>query len=316
MKKLEEALAGKQRIGIAGHVKPDGDCVGSCLAVYNYLKIYYPKITAEVFLEEIPPVFSFLTGAQEIIHDAPEREPFDLFICLDCGDLRRLGPHAKYFEQAKTTLCIDHHISNSSFADENYIFPDASSTCELVFTLLEREKITKEIAECIYVGLVHDTGVFQYSCTARSTMEAAGFLMELGIPFPRIVDETFYQKTYAEQRAMGAALMDSKLWLDGRVISTILTQERLSEVGATKRDMEGIVAQLRCTKGVEASVFLYATEEDEYKLSLRSTELVDCAAITMKYDGGGHVRAAGATVHGDPDKIITEIVAEMEQQLS
>lgn len=315
MKKLEEALAGKKTIGIAGHVKPDGDCVGSCLGVYNYIKTYHPEIQAEVFLEPIPPVFSFLQGADGIETDSPDREPQDLFICLDCGDLKRLGPNAKYFENAAATLCIDHHISNDSFADENYIFPDASSTCELVYQLLDSEKITRDIAECLYTGIIHDTGVFQYSCTSRSTMEAAGILMDTGIPFPRIVDSTFFQKTYAENRIMGEALVKSKLHLDGRVISTYLLEQEMKEIGASKKDTEGIVAQLRCTKGVEASIFLYETGEGEFKLSLRSTELIDCAAITMKYGGGGHVRAAGATVTGDPERLTEEIVAEMKKQL-
>lgn len=312
---LEEVLEGKKTVGIAGHVKPDGDCAGSCLGVYNYIKTVHPEITAEIFLEEIPPVFSFLHFSEEIISDAPEREPFDLFICLDCGDAKRLGPNAGYFENARSTLCIDHHISNSSFADENYIIPEASSTSELIFDLLSKEKITKEIAECLYVGIIHDTGVFQYSCTARSTMEAAGFLMERGIPFPRIIEETFFEKTYAENRIMGAALVKSELYANGRVIATILTEKEMAEVGATKKDTEGIVAQLRNTKGVEASIFLYQTGEGEFKLSLRSTEIVDCASITMKYGGGGHVRAAGATVKNDPEVIVREIVADMESQL-
>lgn len=313
--RLEEALASKKSVGISGHVKPDGDCIGSCLGVYNYIKAYHPQITAEIFLEEIPPVFSFLSFSEEIISDAPEKEAHDLFICLDCGDMKRLGENGKYFENAKETLCIDHHISNQSFADENYIFPEASSTSELVFQLLDRERITKEIAECLYVGIIHDTGVFQYSCTSPSTMEAAGFLMQLGVPFPRIIDETFFQKTYAENRLMGKALLKSALYAEGRVIASILTEKDMEEINATKKDTEGIVSQLRSTKGVEASIFLYQTGEDEFKLSLRSTEIVDCAAISMKYGGGGHVRAAGATLREDPEGAVKAIVREMEKQL-
>ena len=102
---------------------------------------------------------------------------YDLFISQDCGSIDRLGASLKYFETAKRTVCIDHHISNNHFADENYIVPEASSTSELVYRLLDVEKITTEIAECLYLGIVHDTGVFQYSCTAPETMEAAADLM-------------------------------------------------------------------------------------------------------------------------------------------
>lgn len=312
---LEEVLAGKQTIGISGHVKPDGDCIGSTLGVYNYLRTFHPEVKTVLFLEYIPQVFSFLSRSAEVITDVPERAPFDLFLCLDCGDLRRLGERAVYFEAAKETLCIDHHISNQSFATENYIFPEASSTCELVYQLIPKDNITKEIAECLYTGMVHDTGVFQYSCTHRSTMEAAGFLMERGINFSEIVDHTFYQKTYAENRVMGVALMKSRLHLDGKVISSVLDEADFASVGASKKDTEGIVSQLRCTKGAEASILMYQTGEGEYKLSLRSTSIVDCAAITMKYDGGGHVRAAGATLKGDPETFLAEIVAEMKKQL-
>lgn len=315
IKSLEEVLTGKQTVAVSGHVKPDGDCVGSTLGVYNYLKTYHPDITAVLYLEDIPPAFSFLCRSEEIITEVPPHAPFDLFICLDCGDLKRLGDRAKYFEEAKDTLCVDHHISNQSFAKENYIFPEASSTCELIYELIPKEHITKEIAECLYTGMVHDTGVFQYSCTHRSTMEAAGFLMERGIDFPAIVSESFYQKTYAETKAMGLALMKSRLHLDGKVISSVLSNEDFASIGSCRKDTEGIVSQLRCTKGVEAAILLYQTGEEEYKLSLRSFAIVDCATITMKYGGGGHVRAAGATLKGDPETFLNEILAEMKTQL-
>lgn len=315
IKTLEEVLTGKSTVAVSGHVKPDGDCVGSTLGVYNYLRTYHPDITAVLYLEDIPPAFSFLCCSGEIVTEVQEHAPFDLFICLDCGDLKRLGDRARYFEEAKDTLCIDHHISNHSFARENYIFPEASSTCELVYQLIPKEHITKEIAECLYTGMVHDTGVFQYSCTHRSTMEAAGFLMECGINFPVIVNETFYQKTYAETKAMGLALMKSRLHLEGKVISSMLSQEDFVSIGSCRKDTEGIVSQLRCTKGVEASILMYQTGEGEYKLSLRSSSIVDCAAITMKYGGGGHVRAAGATLQGDPETFLKEILTEMKMQL-
>ena len=168
--KLDAIIEDKNVIGIAGHVRPDGDCVGSTLAVYNYIKDNYPEKDVRIYLEPIPNIFKFLKRADEIRSDYKDDVVFDLFIAEDCGDLGRLGNAAKYFENAKSTLCIDHHVSNSSFADENYIFPKASSTCELVFELIDRQKLTLQIAECLYTGMVHDTGVFQYSCTSAKTM--------------------------------------------------------------------------------------------------------------------------------------------------
>ena len=229
--KMNFFLTGKETVGIAGHVRPDGDCVGSTLAIYNYIKEYYPQIDVRLYLEPIPNVFKFLRYADEIRSDYTDEIVFDLFIVCDCGDEGRLGNAVKYYENARNTLCIDHHVSNQEFAQHNYIFPDASSTCELVYGLLDPAHITKEIAECLYTGMVHDTGVFQYSCTSAKTMNIAGQLMELGIDYSEIVDATFYTKTYAQNQILGQALLDSRLYLDGRCIISVVTKEEMDEFG-------------------------------------------------------------------------------------
>lgn len=167
MTEIDSILKDAQSVAVSGHVRPDGDCVGSTLAVYNYIKDYYPDIKARLYLEPSPNIFKFMQRADEIDSSYADDTVYDLFIACDCSDTGRLGSAAKYFESAKRTLCIDHHVTNGAFADANYIFPDASSTCELVFELLPKERITIQIAECIYTGMVHDTGVFQYSCTSK-----------------------------------------------------------------------------------------------------------------------------------------------------
>lgn len=315
MNNLDSQLKGVNTVAIAGHVRPDGDCVGSCLATYNYIKNNYPKIEVVVYLEPIPNIFKFLSGAMEIQSDCSEDIVYDLFIAQDCGDLGRLGNAAKYFEMAKKTVCIDHHVSNQSFADENYIFPKASSTSELIFDLIDTDKITKEIAECIYTGMVHDTGVFQYSCTSAKTMAAAGILMEKGIDFPKIVDQTFFEKTYEQNRILGHALVKSELHLDGKCISTVITKKEMEEYQVLPKHLEGIVSQLRSTKGVEVAIFLYENEDGSYKVSTRSASVVDVAKIAVKYGGGGHARAAGITMQGDSKEIIEKLLADVKEQL-
>lgn len=313
---LSEQLQGVESVAIAGHVKPDGDCVGSTLAVYNYIKNYYPEITVELFLEPIPNIFKFLSHAGDINSSYDRKGPYDLFIALDCGDEGRLGQAAAYFETAKKTFCIDHHISNDSFADVNYIFPKASSTCELVFELMEEERITKEIAECIYVGLVHDTGVFQYSCTSARTMNIAGRLMEKGINFPEIVDKTYYEKTYEQNRILGQALVDSRRYLDDRCIATVVTLEEMKEYQVEPKHLEGIVQQLRSTKGVEVAIFIYENADHTFKVSMRSGSRVNVAKLLMRYGGGGHERAAGATMTGQPGEILEMLLGDIEAELA
>ena len=190
MKSLDELFAGVKTAAIAGHIRPDGDCVGSCLATYNYITTYYPQIEVSLYLQPIPNIFKFMKNADKIISDCTADKEFDLFIAQDCGDVDRLGLSGQYFEVAKSTFCVDHHISNQSFADENYIFPQASSASELVFELIPRERLTKEIAECIYTGIIHDTGVFKHSNTTKETMEIAGKLIAFGIPFGKIIDDS------------------------------------------------------------------------------------------------------------------------------
>lgn len=315
MKDFATYLEGVQTVAIAGHVRPDGDCVGSCLATYNYIKDNYPKIEVALYLQPIPNIFKFLSRADEIIHSCEEDKTYDLFIAQDCGDLKRLGDAAKYFETAKKTICVDHHVSNDNFADENYIFPYASSASELVFELIGEKSITKKIAECIYVGMVHDTGVFQYSCTSAKTMEIAGKLMEMGIDFSKIVDETFYTKTFEQNQILGKALLNSRLLLDGKMIASVITMEEMKQYHVLPKHLDGIVNQLRVTKGVEAAVFLYENEDGSYKVSTRSNGLVNVAELAVKFGGGGHERAAGFSMEGTPEDLINKVAFEIEKQL-
>lgn len=315
MIRFEDKLKGVASVAISGHVRPDGDCVGSTLAVYNYISTYFPEIHVTLYLESIPDVFYFLKNADKIQHDFEEDKEFDLFIVLDCGDEDRLGNFSKYFDKAKHTLCIDHHVSNQAFADDNYIIPDASSTCELVFNMMEKDKITKEIAECLYTGIVHDTGVFQYSCTSAQTMNNAGILMEKGIDYPKIVTDTFYLKTYDQNRILGYALLNSKLYLDGKVILTYLTKENLEEFHCTPKELDGIVNQLRVTKGTEVAVFLYEVEDGSFKASFRVTGDVNVAEIAQVFGGGGHVKAAGCNIFGEIDTVVDRILDEIKKRL-
>ncbi len=316
MTNFDEFLTDVHTVAIGGHIRPDGDCVGSCLATCNYIRTWYPDIAVTVYLEPIPNIFRFLEGAEQIVSDFSGDERYDLFIAQDCGDAERLGGARHFFESAKHTVCVDHHVSNQSFAEENYIYPDASSTCELIYGLLPGERVTKAIAECIYTGIVHDTGVFQYSCTSRRTMEVAGELMERGIAYTRIIDETFYTKTYNQNRIMGLALLKSRLHLDGRCISSIITAEEMAEFEVLPKHLDGIVNQLRVTKDVEVAVFLYETGDGTFKTSMRSVEQVDVSRIAVRHQGGGHVRAAGFSIEGDSESIVEMVVSEVAEQLA
>ena len=315
MRKLSSVLENKNTVAILGHVRPDGDCIGSCLATYNYITTWYPQIKVQVYLQTIPRIYGFLKGSDTIQSDFSEDLCYDLCIVQDCGALDRLGEAVKYFHSAKETFCIDHHISNDSFAMENHIIPDASSTSELIFDLMEEERITKEIAECIYTGIINDTGVFQYSCTSSKTMNIAGKLMEKGIDFTKIVDETFFTKSYLQNKIMGKVLLGSRLDLQDTCITGVVTKKEMEEFQVLPKDLDGIVNQLRVTRGVEVAIFLYELEEGRYKVSLRSNGKVNVAEIAKSLGGGGHIMAAGADMAGTSDTIRETLISFIKAQL-
>ena len=215
---LAGELNGVKSVAIAGHIRPDGDAVGACLGLYHYLKKNYPEIETTVYLEPIPAAFQMLAGVSQICHDFEQEKTYDVFFGLDCSDIKRLGRAAGYCTGAAKTICIDHHISNGGFAQINYIVPEASSTSELVFGILDEEKLPYESAEALYMGIVHDTGVFRHSCTSPETMEIAAKLMRKGINCSKIINHTFYEKTYHQNQILGRALLESILVMDKKVI--------------------------------------------------------------------------------------------------
>lgn len=312
---LNNALKKAQTVAIGGHIRPDGDCVGSCMGLYQYIKNNYPDISLDIYLEEIPDSFCFIEATKDIRHEADENQVYDLFIALDCSDASRLAFSNVLFQNAKATFCIDHHVSNVGFADTNYMDADASSTSELVYRMLEKDKITTEIAECLYLGIVHDTGVFQYSCTSPETMEAAADLMRRGVRASFIIDKTFYEKTYAQNLILGQALLDSKLLLDGKCIASYLNKDVIDFYGLNFKELDGIICQLRITKDVEVAMFLYELGANEYKVSLRANGNVDVSKIAQHFGGGGHVKAAGFSIFGTPQENIEKIVSQVELQL-
>ena len=170
---LSDILKGKKRIALSGHVRPDGDCVGSSMGLYLYLTEQFPEIEVDLYLEKIPASFSIISRTEEIRHTLSEETAYDLFICLDCGDEQRLGPFAPLLRQAAHTVCIDHHVSNSGFADVNHIRGEVSSCCEVLYGILDPDKVDLAVATAVYTGMIHDTGVFQYSSTSPETMRIA-----------------------------------------------------------------------------------------------------------------------------------------------
>lgn len=222
MNNILSCLEGVRTVIIAGHTRPDGDCVGACMGLWHYLRDNYPEIEADVRLEPVPESYKVIAGVEQIIGSYEDDKVYDLFIALDASDKGRLAGAQKYFDTAKHRICIDHHISNQGYADENMIVPDASSTCEVLTGLMAMEAISYDAAVALYIGIICDTGVFKYSNTSRHTMNMAGCLMEKGIPYSDLIDDVFYRKSYKQNKILGYALEKCRSVLDNRMIVCVL----------------------------------------------------------------------------------------------
>ena len=309
-----EELKDAKIVGITGHVRPDGDCVGSTMGLYNFLKENRPDLDVRVYLEKPGDDFNFIPRINEIKNEPDLDLKFDVFIVLDCSSLDRIEPFAEMFIYANKTICLDHHISNTSFADVNLVEPTWSSASEVLFTCLDENLISKEVATCIYTGIIHDTGVFKYSCTSANTMTIAGKMMEKGIDYSSIIDNSFYAKTYIQNQILGRALLESVLFYDGKCIFSSVSKELMDFYGVDGKSLGGIVEQLRLTDGVEVAIFMYEIGEGEYKVSLRSKSVIDVSKISTTFGGGGHIRAAGFSAKGSVHSIVNKIGALIEEQ--
>ena len=254
---IYDEVKGASTIGISGHLRPDGDCVGSVMGLYLYLKKVCPQARIEAFLEKPADIFACIKGVEEIRTDfVTDIENFDVFIVLDAAK-DRIGKAEAFYDAAKKKINIDHHVSNSGCGDRNYIVPSASSSCELIYDVIEdKSQLDEEIAKALYIGIIHDTGVFQYSNTSPSTLKAAAELIAYGFDFPKLIDETFYEKTYIQNQILGRALLESILFMDGKCVVSMVDRKTMNFYQVEPYDLDGIVSQLRNTKGVECAIFM------------------------------------------------------------
>jgi len=316
MLNIKEIIKDARRIGITGHERPDGDCIGSTLGLYNYItSIVDDTVTVDIFLEKLGPRYSYLESFDKVNSEYGDQEQYDVFFGLDCSTMDRYGLAQKYFENAKTSVCIDHHISNEGFGMLRYIDGGASSASELVYNLIPEDELTEEIAICLYSGIISDTGVLKYSNTKPETLMAVAKLISFGFDFSTIIDTSFYEKTYIQNQILGRALVESVRFMDGNAIFCVVSKKMMEFYGAEGKDLDGIANQMLLTKGVHVALFLYEIGDLEYKISMRADELVDVSKIAVYYGGGGHKKAAGFTMKGTSHDVINNISAHIEKQL-
>lgn len=317
MLKVDELITDEiKTVGISGHILPDGDCIGSCMGLYLYLKKNYPAVRTDVFLEEEPPELKIIKDIDVVRHDfKTDVERYDLFFLLDVEKTRTGGAEA-LFDRAKTRINIDHHVSNPGCGDINYIRTSASSVCEMMCEVLDFERMDTDIARTIYTGIVTDTGMFHYSCTTPLTMRLAARLMEFPFSASDLVEHVELERRYAQNRALGFLLTRSSLHLENRVITSFMEYSEMQEQGFCVQDLDGAVSQLNLTTGVLCSILAHGDPDGTSKISLRSkSDHINVAKIAEAFSGGGHVRASGCSYQGSAEEAVKAVLPHVEALL-
>lgn len=308
-----EVINKAQKIGIFTHVSPDGDAIGSSLGLYLGLKQL--KKDVDVIADEYSRCFNFLPFREEIMSEG--QKDYDLAIALDCASRGRLFDPRNSFDDSKVTISIDHHASNTYFAQFNYVEDHSPATCKTLVQIMKRLNITinKDIGECLMSGIITDSGGFRYDTVDDETFEFAAQMLDTGVNISDIYYRTFDVKTKAQFKLSSIATSRLKFYNKDRIALTYVTKDDFKEVKATVGDHEGIVNVGRNIEGVEVSVFLREDEDGTYKVSLRSNDAVDVSEIAKVFDGGGHSRAAGCTIDSSLDVAIKKLVKETSSRL-
>ena len=280
---------------LIAHVSPDGDTLGACLALQKLLT-QLGKRSRVISDDPVPRLYAFLPGAEGVLPGDADVDA-EAVVAVDCADAGRAGtPWQRAGE--KPSLCIDHHITNPGFAQVNYI-EDCAATGELITLLYEAldQPVSPEAGVCLYTAIATDTGNFAYSSVSPRTFRLMGRVMESGFDLPECNRLLYRNERLQKLRMTARTVENAKLYRDERVVVGTLSKAEMDAVGGLGADCDGIVDSLRDVETVIAACFLREAGENEVKMSLRSKGGVDCAALAKVYGGGGHVRAAGATLH-------------------
>ncbi|MDI6815871.1 MAG: bifunctional oligoribonuclease/PAP phosphatase NrnA [Actinomycetota bacterium] len=311
---VAEALANASSIVITTHIQPDGDALGSILAISRHLRQAGKKVCV-TWGEEIrvPAHYQWMPGIDEIVEYGACIEA-DLLLALDCANEQRLGFMAEKLPLFKTVVNIDHHIDNSAFGTLNVLDFEASASCEIVYDLLMLmgSVIDEVSATLLYTGIVTDTGRFQYSNTTAKTHDTASHLIRLGVKPNEVFQSVYESMSFASLKWLGA-ILERAVFIDASsLVFSYVCAEDLKATGASLGDTESFIDYLRVAREAEVAAILKETPEGKLKVSLRSKGVVDVGSIAREGGGGGHRNAAGLTT----DKSLDEAVAWISARIS
>ncbi|MGI6188155.1 MAG: bifunctional oligoribonuclease/PAP phosphatase NrnA [Clostridiales bacterium] len=317
-----EILEQGSKFALVAHVMPDGDTIGSCSALMSVLMENGKHV--DMYCHDTPPAnLSFLQGVGDFRKRVDKNVLYDAVICLDCSDETRLGDCGSVLSNATRTVNIDHHITNTEYADINIVDPDASSTAELVYALIGKlnpKALSLPVCEALYTGIVTDTGGFVFSNTTAAAHRIAARLIECGVDVDKL-NRLIYKNTPLDKvRLLGIVLNSLEMHMKDTIAFLTVSRSMIKQAGFTDANYddsstEGLINYAIDINGVECAALFKEIENNKTKVSFRTKTKIDASALATRFGGGGHVRAAGCTIEENLEKSKVLVLEALKNML-
>ena len=312
--RIAETLLGRQVL-LLNHVSPDGDCLGSTLALARVLRARGQRAVV-ASSDGVPEMYRFLPGAEQVVSALPADLAFDVAVFMECSTPDRAGVLAARAVGVPLWINIDHHVSNGGYGDLVLYEPEAAAVGELVMPIARAiGPVDGETATCLLTALLTDTGSFRYASVTPRTLRIAADLVEAGASPAHVFTQVYENRPAAALRLLGMALGRLEISADGRIAWTAVTQEMLRASGASMEESEGIVGTLRAIGGVQVAL-LFKEEPDGIKVSMRGGAGVRTNVIAERFGGGGHPAAAGFTAPAPLPDVVRRTIEAVQRELA
>jgi phosphoesterase RecJ-like protein len=298
---------------ITSHIRPDGDGLGSGLALYWMLRSLGKDATV-LLRDRVPPAYTVLPGSDMVVVAQDVSEDYEAAFIIECSDVMRPGlPSLK----DQFVVNIDHHSTTTAFGNVNWIDPTAAAVGEMIYNLCKAlgVQVTKEIAECIYTALLTDTGSFHFSNTTERTLKIASELVRLGVEPARISQALFYSYPFSKIKLLGLVLSTIERDETGRLAWVTMDRETMYESDASEEDSDGIVNHALSVGEVDAVAFFKELSPGVYRVSLRSKGKNNVAKVAEMFGGGGHRNAAGCRIEGDFEDVKRRVIEGLQSAI-
>jgi phosphoesterase RecJ-like protein len=298
---------------VTTHEGPDGDAVGSTMALTSFLRALGKDVTL-YYCDQIPDTYRFLPLTDMLVHAIPDRT-YDVCFVLDAGELKRAGEEIAAFRGFGKIINIDHHPYSEDFGDLNYVDPSASATGALIYRIMKTAgyAIDYDTALCLYVAIVTDTGSFRYSNADPEAFQVSGELVAIGINPWSVAEKLYESQPLKRLELLALALSTLTVSKTGEFASISVTLDMYQKTGASSELTDGFVNYPRSIHGVEVSVFFREIKTGAYKVSFRSKGKVNVSSLAMAFGGGGHHNAAGCTLLGSLDEVRETVFSYLDQ---